>query len=72
MIPGELWRHRGTGRIVRIEVRRSGFLSFSVWTAVQDEQGNWGGRFVMHSVIWDEVQFRQSFEQILPGEDVLN
>lgn len=72
MAPGELWRHRGTGRIVRIEVRRGGFLSFSIWTAVQDDRGNWDGRFVMHPTPWDETQFRQAFRKLLPTDRVLN
>lgn len=53
MRPGEQWRHRQTGELVRIEVRDFGLLSFSV---LRD------GEWMMCRHVWDEEQFRQEFE----------
>lgn len=61
---GELWRHRATGRIVRIERSRQGFLSVSWWVALW-EDGRWGGEFqIVGTTIWDELEFKHKFEPI--------
>lgn len=51
---GELWQHRISGQIARIEMSRLGLLSFSV---LRD------GQWVMCQHVWDEKQFRAKFEQ---------
>lgn len=53
MIPGERWRHRQTGELVRIEVQLLGLLSFSILR---------NGRWTMCRHLWDVDQFRQEFE----------
>jgi len=53
VLPGERWRNRQTGELVRIEVRLLGLLSFSVFR---------DGRWYMCRHIWDEEQFREEFE----------
>lgn len=66
MHPHELWRHRATGRIVRIERYRGGFLSISVWTALL-KGGQWGGEFRMVNTLWDDAEFKRKFEPVYRG-----
>lgn len=61
MVPGELWRHKSTGRVVRIERFREGFLSVSAWTALWKD-GRWTGEFQMVDALWDEDEFLRKFE----------
>ena len=56
MLPGERWRNRQTGELVRIEVQFLGLLSFSVLRE---------GRWYMCRHLWDAEQFRNEFE-LLP------
>ena len=57
MHPKELWRHRKTRRIVRIEMRRQGLLSFSL-----QQQTGW----VLNPHIWVEGDFLKQFERVHP------
>jgi len=64
MLVGDLWRHRYTKRVVRIERYRGGFLSISLWTTVWRD-GQWTGEFKMSPSLWDEPGFRLKFEPYL-------
>lgn len=52
MLPGERWKNRRTGELVRIEVQAFGLLSFSV---LRD------GEWQMCRHVWDAEQFRKEF-----------
>ena len=64
MLSGDLWRHRATKRVVRIERCREGFLSISLWTTVWRD-GRWTGEFKMSPTLWDEAEFCEKFEPYL-------
>jgi hypothetical protein len=63
MVPGELWRHKITGRVVRIERSREGFLSVSAWVALWKD-GRWCGEFQMVDTLWDEAEFQRKFSPL--------
>jgi len=63
MLSGELWRHRTTKRVVRVERVKKGFLSLSVWVALW-RNGQWDGEFQMVETLWDEAEFRRMFEPV--------
>lgn len=57
MHPGELWQHRKTRAVVRIEARRGGLLSFSI---------RQGKEWKMNPHVWVEEDFLKEFEALTP------
>lgn len=56
---GELWQHRLTGEVVRIEMRLAGLLSFSILR---------GEHWIMCPHIWDKRDFDRKFRRIHPSK----